>query len=678
MSDWPQWPQVDRRTLEAVSTSLVARQWSVSGPPSHYTSFVAKAENDFARLIGRKYCVTTCNGSSAIVIALQALAIGPGNRVLLPATTWVGCATAVLRVGALPVFMDGSARTPCTNPDGDHGIDSDSIDAILAVHLYASHEDIDGLRRWAPRAKIVEDCSHCHGALDSKGRPLGTLGDISIFSFQATKVLTCGEGGAAVTDEPELAARLAALRADSRKARRGNYSEIDLEPAHLVHGANFILSEIHAALLCDQMERLRPQSMIRVRGVETLVERLKGTPLRVVGDKAALECGTFYGVLVAGITDVWGQDADQQQLLQLIEGATDARCLEVYPPVPSGPLYLPKTNSLYAAAGAPVHQYPQAERWHHDAIVIPHQLFLAEPELITSLADAILSPIKQPSVSTVRELRSGGDLPGVTAVVLTRGRPDKLSEALRSIANQDYAGFLATLVFGDNAPYIDEVTEPYLAKLPLTQLNINGWLAESRQSLFERVTILRNLSLELVKTPLVCFLDDDNVWMPDHVSSLVNVMRASGVPAVHSWRRLVQEDGSDWIPNDFPWLASGSGSRALFDAYVSYGVFNSGDSVVRDVASLVVGETDLGMVDLGEWIFEKSLLDIVGFDPSFSDVDLARRSGEDDKLLQRLRALGVPTACTAKPTLIYRLGGFSNAGGDQTHNDGRSVCTHGN
>lgn len=677
MPEWPLWPQIDSRTLEAVSISLIARRWSISGPPSNYASFIAKAESDFARSIGRRYCVTTCNGSSAIVIALQALGIGPGSRVLIPATTWVGCATAVLRIGAFPVFMDGSAETPCMNLNDEHGINPDSIDAILAVHLYASHEDIDSLRRWAPGAKIVEDCSHCHGAIDSKGRALGTLGDISIFSFQATKILTCGEGGAAVTDEPELAARLAALRADSRKSRQGHYSEVDLEPAYLVHGTNFTLSEIHAALLCDQMERLRAQSMIRARGAKTLVERLKATPLRVVGAEASLQSGAFYGVLVAGITGVWGQDADRQQLLRSIEQATGARCLEVYPPVPLGPLYLPKTISLYAPADAPVRKYPQAERWYRDAIVIPHQLLLAEPDLIEAVADAILSPVRQRSVSTKVLSRSTADLPGVTVIVLTRGRPDKLAEALRSIVNQDYAGPLEILICGDNAPYINEVTEPDVSNLPLTRLNIDGWSVGPQQSVFERVTVLRSMSLKLVKTSLVCFLDDDNMWMPDHISSLVNTMRTSGVPAAHSWRRLIQEDGSDWIPNDFPWLARGAASRVLFETYVSNGVFSTQDSIVRDVMSLVVGDADLGMIDLGEWLFEKSLLDIIGFDSTFTDAELAKRCGEDDKLLRRMREFAVPTVCTAKPTLIYRLGGFSNVDAEHDFNDERSVQTHG-
>ena|ERR1700690_3624768 len=137
-------------------------------------------------------------------------------------------------------------------------------------------------------------------------------------------------------------------------------------------------------------------------------------------------------------------------------------------------------------------------------------------------------------------------------------------------------------------------------------------------------------------------------------------MRKTGAPGAHSWRRLLRKDGSECIPDDFPWLPHGAESRALFETYVRHGVFNREDAIVRDVASLCVAEGDIGMVDLGEWIFERPLLDIVAFDPVSTQADLVGRVGEDDKLLRRLRTLGIPAACSARPTLLYRLGGFSN------------------
>ena len=217
------------------------------------------------------------------------------------------------------------------------------------------------------------------------------------------------------------------------------------------------------------------------------------------------------------------------------------------------------------------------------------------------------------------------------------------------------------LVFGDNAPYVGEITRPFAGKLRIEGLSVDGWDQKPDQSTFERVALLRNMALELVKTALVCFLDDDNTWEPHHATSLVEAMQATGAPAAHSWRRLLREDGSEWIPDAFPWLSPGPESRALFETYLRHGVFNCKDSIVRDVASLCVAEGNIGMVDLGEWMFDRTLLNIVGFDSIVTPTDLVRRVGEDDKLLRRLRTLGVPVACSAKPTLLYRLGGFSNA-----------------
>jgi dTDP-4-amino-4,6-dideoxygalactose transaminase len=546
------------------------------------------------------------------------------------------------------------------NPDLDRTVDPDSLDAILAVHLYASHVDVDRLRRWAPHAKIVEDCSHCHGATDARGRTLGTLGDISIFSFQATKILTCGEGGAAVTDDASLASRLTALRADSRRARAGEYSEVDLEPAGLVHGSNYALSELHAAILCDQMTRLPAQSAARARGAAMLAEYISDTPLRIIGDGAGLRRGAFYGILVLGCRDVRGAQVEIHDIIREVRATSGARCQEVYPPVPEGPLYLPNTNELYRLAVARPHEFPRARQWYRDALILPHHLFLADSEHIARLADALVGHATGAARSQSRTEIDGATPPSVTVVVLTHGRPELLAQALESVARQDYGGPVKVLVFGDNAPYAPGIAKTCVLEGAVASLSVDGWEPTASQSTFERVALLRNMALELVRTPLVCFLDDDNSWQSNHLSSLLNVMRSAGTPAAHSWRCLVQEDGAEYIPNDFPWLPPGPDSRRIYATYLAHGVFRRDEAIVRDVASLRVGDVDLGMVDLGEWLFERALLDIVRFDPTVSQSDLDARVGEDDKLLRRLRALGVPIACSGKPTLIYRLGGFSN------------------
>ena len=205
------------------------------------------------------------------------------------------------------------------------------------------------------------------------------------------------------------------------------------------------------------------------------------------------------------------------------------------------------------------------------------------------------------------------------------------------MVRQDYGAPFRVLILGDNAPYVGEIARLVSGEIQIESLTINGWDPAPGQSTFERVAILRNMALKLVHTSLVCFLDDDNAWEPQHVSSLVEVMRKTGAPAAHSWRRLLRKDGSECIPDDFPWLPHGTESRALFDTYVRHGVLSRKDAIVRDVVSLCVAEGNIGMVDLGEWIFERALFDIFAFDPVITQAELAGHVGEDDKLLRQLR-----------------------------------------
>ncbi|MFD0474475.1 DegT/DnrJ/EryC1/StrS family aminotransferase [Nonomuraea thailandensis] len=108
----PVWPEIDDLSVQAIQAALLSGRLAVSGPPSRWPSRNVMAAAALARLTRRRHATLTASGSSAIVIALQAADVGPGDVVLLPATTWVACATAVLRVGAVPAFFDGTDGSP--------------------------------------------------------------------------------------------------------------------------------------------------------------------------------------------------------------------------------------------------------------------------------------------------------------------------------------------------------------------------------------------------------------------------------------------------------------------------------------------------------------------------------------------------------------------------------------
>jgi glycosyltransferase involved in cell wall biosynthesis len=255
---------------------------------------------------------------------------------------------------------------------------------------------------------------------------------------------------------------------------------------------------------------------------------------------------------------------------------------------------------------------------------------------------------------------NGEAAPEITVVVLTRGERPALRDALASVVAQDHCGPVRVLVVVDgSAPAtVSLVTLP--ARVHVETVVVSGTSASLEGSAIERVSRLRNLALALVASPLVAFLDDDNAWSPDHLSSLWRAMRESGAPAVHAWRVLEDGAGCEWVPDRFPWLPEGDEERMAFARYRSAGVFGVSDGVVRDAVSVRVDGEEHGMVDMGEWLFDRALLSWLRFDTHYTPDDLRRRVGEDDKLLERLRALGIATACTRRPTLRYRLGGFSN------------------
>lgn len=647
---WPPlWPETDEATMRATSVALLSRRWAVASPQSAFPSAIDRVERHLADAFGRDHCVTTSNGSSAIVIALEALGIGPGDVVLVPATTWVACATAVLRVGARPSFIDAASDRPLM----DAFDDAPDVAAILAVHLYASQLDVEALRRRHPRARVIEDVSHCATATDARGRILGGSGDISVVSLQATKVLTCGEGGAAFTDDRELAEKLSALRTDSRVRAEAPFGAVPLR-AGTIQGANHALGEVPAALLDEQLARLDEQKRRRAEGAAQFVRLARDAGLDPVADEAALACGSFYGIVLRLGRDVESFDFER------VREQSGVACGRVYAPVPHSPLYRPETIPAFADARHDA-VWPHAEAWHRESIVLPHELFLARPARIRLLVDELCratEPVRaRAAVTVMRE-----PAPETAVIALTHRHPRRrLRDALGSLVRQDHRGPIALhVVHHDEAPR-EELAG--IARDAMT-IDVAGFDVESLRDApsIVRVSTLRQLALALVRSPRICFLDDDNVWLSDHLSSLHALQARSGVPAVHSWRQLVDDDGAPVFPDRFPWLPPGPLEREVYEVCVRNGLLDAGSNVVRDRASVPVGDADHGMVDMGEWLFDTALLRALGFDCDYSAAELERRVGEDDKLLARLRTLGVPTACTERASLIYALGSAFNVG----------------
>jgi len=211
--------------------------------------FVRRFEEQFAAQVGRQYGVAVSNGSVALDAAVVALGMGKDDEVIMPTFTIISCAAAVVRAGATPVLVDSNPFTWNMNVDAVKKRITNRTKAIMVVHIFGLPVDMDPILALAAQngIQIIEDAAEMHGQ-KYKGRPCGSFGNISTFSFYPNKHVTTGEGGMIVTDSAELAEKCRSLRNLCFQPRKRFIHE-DL-------GWNFRMSNLQAALGVAQLERL--------------------------------------------------------------------------------------------------------------------------------------------------------------------------------------------------------------------------------------------------------------------------------------------------------------------------------------------------------------------------------------------------------------------------------------
>lgn len=211
--------------------------------------FVTRFEEQFSAKVGRKYGVAVCNGSAGLEVVVAALGLGPGDEVILPTFTIISCAAALVRAGASPVLVDSHPETWNMDVDQIAAKITPRTKAVMVVHIYGLPVDMDPVISLARDhgLKVIEDAAEMHGQVYN-GKPCGSLGDISVFSFYPNKHITTGEGGMVLTDDPELAERCRSLRNLCFRSEKRFVHE-DL-------GWNFRMSNLQAALGVAQLERL--------------------------------------------------------------------------------------------------------------------------------------------------------------------------------------------------------------------------------------------------------------------------------------------------------------------------------------------------------------------------------------------------------------------------------------
>lgn len=241
---------------------------------------VARFEHRFAQSLGRRNAVAVTSCTGALHLSLIALGIGPGHEVITTPMTFIATSTAILEAGAIPVLVDVEPDTGNLDASRVEAAITPRTRAILPVHLYGQMCDMAALREIADRRglRIIEDAAHCvEGRREGMGP--GELGDTACFSFYATKSLTCGEGGAIVTDDDSLAAKLRLLRSHGmNKAaadrQREGYRHWDMTE----FGWKYNMDNLHAAILLPQLDRLEANWQRRCELAADYERRLAGLP----------------------------------------------------------------------------------------------------------------------------------------------------------------------------------------------------------------------------------------------------------------------------------------------------------------------------------------------------------------------------------------------------------------
>ena len=264
---FPSWPVWDRSDEDALTEVIRSGKWGRGNGPC-----VDQFEAAYARLTGARGCLAVVNGTNALYASLNMLGVEPGDEVLVPPYTFVATVNAVIRQHALPVFLDSDIESFQMDPKSIEPRINERTKAIIPVHLGGNAADMDGVLAAAKkhRLAVIEDACQAWIA-QWKGRNVGRLGDCGCFSFQASKNINSGEGGAIISDNEELIERCYSFHTQGRTRKASEFG-YDLS------ATNLRMTEFQAALLLSQLKRLEEQSKRREQNAAYLTRLLREIP----------------------------------------------------------------------------------------------------------------------------------------------------------------------------------------------------------------------------------------------------------------------------------------------------------------------------------------------------------------------------------------------------------------
>ncbi len=264
-----EWPERDETDIEAVVAILRSGKW---GSPD-LGGAIKTFDEEFAAYNGSRFAASVVNGSVALRVALLALGVKPGDEVIVPPYTFFATASIVAETNCVPVFADIEPGTYNLDPVAVEAAITPRTRAIIPVHFAGAAANMEAFQRLAARhgLVVIEDACHGHGG-EYRGRKLGSLADAGCFSFQSSKNMTSGEGGAVITDREDAFDMVNSLR-NCGRVKGGQWYE------HHHLGCNYRITQLQAALLSAQLKRLEGQTRRRHDNglyLDSLIEKVEG------------------------------------------------------------------------------------------------------------------------------------------------------------------------------------------------------------------------------------------------------------------------------------------------------------------------------------------------------------------------------------------------------------------
>jgi perosamine synthetase len=341
--------------LECIETGWISSE----GP------FITEFEQKFAARMGRKHGIAVCNGTAAIDASIEALDIGPGDEVIMPAFTIISCISQIVRNGGKPVLVDSDITTWNMDVNQIEAKITSKTKAIMIVHIFGLPVDVDPVLEIAKRhgLKIIEDAAEMHGQT-YKGRPCGSFGDVSTFSFYPNKHITTGEGGMILTDDDKLAETCRSLR------------NLCFQPhQRFVHerlGWNLRMTNMQAAVGLAQLERLDEFVVNKRQMGLKYTELLQNVPSIQLPLRSTEYANNIYWVYGIVLDEETGLNAEKI-MKKLGENGVGTR-----------PFFYPMHEQpvLKRMGVVENEKHPMAERMYRQGFYLPSGLGLKEEQII--------------------------------------------------------------------------------------------------------------------------------------------------------------------------------------------------------------------------------------------------------------------------------------------------------